>query len=58
MGHKLSVCSTIMHVCVQDEYRNLMQAQDLDKRLTWFVKDVLFVLAEHLVISDEKMSSQ
>ena len=41
-----------MQVCVQDEYKNLIVGENLEERLSWFVTDVLFVLAESLAIKD------
>ena len=44
----LNICSTIIQVCVQSEYKYLMSGYNNDERLSWFVKDVLFPLA-HLL---------
>ena len=45
---QMSICSAIMQVCVQDEYKNLIVGENLEERLGWFVTEVLFVLAESL----------
>ena len=50
---QMSISSAILQVCVQDEYRNLIVGENLDERLSWFVTDVLFVLAESLTIKDD-----
>ena len=48
---QLSICSAILQVCVQDNYKNLIVGEHLEERLGWFVTDVLFVLAESLKIT-------
>ena len=47
----LNICSTIIQVCVQSEYKYLMSGYNNDERLSWFVKDVLFPLAHLLQIT-------
>ena len=44
----LNICSAIIQVCVQSDYKNLMMGYDQDERLSWFVRDVLFPLA-HII---------
>ena len=50
---QLNICSAIMQVCVQENYKNLIVGDNLDERLSWFVVDVLFVLAESLSVSSD-----
>ena len=42
-----------MQVCVQDNYKNLIVGDNLDERLSWFVVNVLFVLAESLAVGKD-----
>ena len=50
---QLNICSAIMQVCIQDNYKNLIVGDNLDERLSWFVVDVLLVLAESLAVSKD-----
>ena len=48
----LKICTSIIKVCVQGDYKNLMiGGQEQDDRLSWFVSDVLFPLAHILQIT-------